>query len=124
MRAKQFKTLSGIFKSFDINTYFSLSDFLNGYLYDNKRNKHYKIEFADSLKEQICNLFATAFCSTKNAQKKYAKLLQRYNGKNAGIFERVYISKRNNNIFVGGYCAGQDWRSETRLIQKLIRDNY
>ena len=46
----------------------------------------------------------------------------RYDGKSYGILKRLTIICKSYG-FRGDYCAGQDYPSEIRTIQKIIREN-
>ena len=48
--------------------------------------------------------------------------LMRYDGKKYGILARLTIICKSYG-FRGNYCAGQDYPSEIRTIQKIIREN-
>lgn len=45
--------------------------------------------------------------------------LQCYNGQNHGILNRLTLVLKRNRA---EYCAGQDYPSEMRVIQKIFRD--
>ena len=119
MKKRHYKTLRGLFDANDIRQ-FSLSDYLSKSVYCYKRSEWIHFTPSEDAAEEICRLFAIGLCETKPSQERFARLIPRI-GKNCGIFRRLIIEKGSNGKFRSHYCAGQDYDSEIRYVQSLIR---
>ena len=51
---------------------------------------------------------------------KGGNILANYNGEHHGIFRRLFFTLRNG-VVGATYCAGQDYTSEIRTLQRLFR---
>lgn len=119
MKRRHYKTLRGLFRANDIRQ-FSLSDYLSRGVYCYKTNEWIHFTLSEEAAEEICGLFANGLCETKPAKEKYARLIPRI-AENCGIFGRLIIEKGRNGKFRSHYWAGQDYPSEVRYVQSLIR---
>lgn len=113
-KARTYKTLNGLMRGAQSNT-FTLYEMLDGRFYQNWK----RFEVTDELRDQLLNMFASAIWSRP---KTHIWKLERI--ENCGILRRVMIDKSRDRktgkiYFYASYCAGQDYPSEIRFIQRL-----
>lgn len=113
-KARIYKTLNGLMRGAQSDS-ISLYEMLDGRFYRNWQ----KFEVTDELRDHLLNLFASAIWSKP---KTHTWKLERI--ENCGILRRVMINKRRDRktgkiYYYASYCAGQDYPSEIRFIQRL-----
>jgi hypothetical protein len=113
MRTKKYKTLKGLISQ--NGGQFSFNDFHANRMF-HKDLGWITFRLPDSEKDKGYKLLAGTIYS--NAEKMYTRL-KFYRGRDYGIFRRIFFEKNGERAT---YCAGQDYDSEVRFIQKLLRD--
>ena len=96
----------------------NFKDFKSGQ-FCHKRLGWVNFRLPESERQKAYEMFASAIYSNGKAN---AYKLMRYDGKMYGILSRLTIICKSYG-FRGDYCAGQDYPSEFRTIQKIIREN-
>lgn len=119
MKTRLYKTLPGLMKACGARS-FSLYEFLEKRFYSN--GKSFKV--TDELHTKLLNMFASALWE-RGAEKKAYKL-ERVGI--CGILRRVCIDMYRSNKtkkleFRPHYCAGQDYPSEIRFIQRMVNNS-
>lgn len=116
MRTRVYKTLVGLLRQ-SYYEQLSFNDILGGRFYD-KSHEWCPFRLSDeALKE-----FAFGVCAALNMRDKDDVLrnVATRRVKSCGILDRLYVSLYKKELHYG-YCAGQDYTSETRLVRKLLR---
>ena len=116
MKTINYKTLRGLVKQ-SIYDSISFNDFKRGQFY-HKTHGRVKFRLPEEEKDKAYEMFASAVYSNGKAN---AYKLWQYGGRSYGILERLTIICKSYG-FRGDYCAGQDYTSEIRTIQKIIRE--
>lgn len=78
------------------------------------------IEFTDELREQICNDIAETL-GGRNATKQSIKNTLRYGTPQHWGLSRILLSQYGNGTPRLKYCAGQDYRAETKAIRNYLK---
>ena len=112
MKTYKYKTLSGLMKASKGNQ-FTLNELIEGRFYHT--GKRFKV--TEELQRDLLQMYAKAIWE-RQWKTKFNKLGML---KPCGILQRVYIAKHNNE-FRSHYCAGQDYPSEIRFIQKMVNN--
>ena len=117
MKTKKYKTMEGLLRHAGR---FNLYQFLTGRGWFN--GKYYNFVLPSDERQRLAEVFADVLYSRRSKCK--AHLIKNADSSAAcGITERLYIKKdKETGKFYASYCAGQDYPSEIRCIQKLIRD--
>lgn len=118
MITKKYKTLNGLIRSNSARG-LQLDDFLNHFIYNEKKRLWIKFKLSDEANDEACKLFASAIVSKRNVAK-YSEIIKYYNGRIFGIYRRLAIV--GNKSLRGQYWAGQDYVSEIRFIRSLLRN--
>lgn len=116
MKTINYKTLRGMVKHTLHNT-ISFNYFKRGLFYHNTRG-WVKFRLPEGEISKAYEMFASAVYSDGKAN---AYKLRQYQGRSYGILDRLTIICKSYG-FKGDYCAGQDYPSEIRTIQKIIRE--
>lgn len=111
MKTYKYKTLKGLISQAAYNT-ISLNELNSNRIYLKNRG-FCNFELNEEEKEKAYKIIAKAIYS-KNP---YSHIYHISTARNYGIFDRLRINKR----LLGEYIAGQDYISEIRTIQSLIR---
>jgi len=117
MRTRNYKTLRGMVSqaySREIN----FNDFKAGQFHHDRLG-WVNFRLPESERQKAYEMFASAIYSNGKAN---VYKLMRYDGKKYGILARLTIICKYYG-FRGDYCAGQDYPSEIRTIQKIFREN-
>lgn len=109
----KYKTLRG-FVSQLANNQYDLYDYINRRAYL-KRRGWCNIELSEEAENQLLSGFASAIWQKVNTE----RVNRVRNANNMGILRRVIMTRRGRNISFE-YCAGQDYPSEIRYIQRNI----
>lgn len=117
MKTRSYKTLRGMVARAMFQT-INFNEFKSGQFCHNRLG-WIKFKLPESERQKAYEMFASAIYSNGKAN---AYKLMRYDGKSYGILGRITIFCKSYG-FRGDYCAGQDYPSEIRFIQKLIREN-
>lgn len=113
MKTFKYKTLKGLLSQVG-GRYFTFYDFHSGRFY-HKKHGWVQYKLSDEAKEEAARKFAGVVWSKVNDDR--VCQCRHYYGKMCGILERLWITKRG----LAKYCAGQDYPSEIRTIQYLLR---
>lgn len=117
MKTKHFKTLKGLLAA-SYNGQFTFSDYLAKRLFCKDR-KLYNVVLDDKVETQLLQLFAGVVYA-KATTERMTKMARVYC--DCGLFSRLWIKKSKYDGQVrADYCAGQDYVSEIRMFQYLIR---
>lgn len=111
MKTKRYKTLKGLMKALD-NFQFSVLDMNRGQAYF--RDEEHTCKFA--LPEQVMQEFY-AGCAAKIYRHPQQWQINALRKVEDGIFRRLWF---DGERYV--YCTGQDWPSERRCMQSIIRN--
>lgn len=112
MRTFKYKTLRGLLSQ--SATDFTFSDFVSR-RFVHKKHGWVAFQLSDEAKDEAAKKWASVVYERAGEQR-VAKI-RWYLGKNWGIFRRLAMT-RNGRAY---YCAGQDYPSEIKTIQGLIR---
>lgn len=112
MKTRHYNTLRGLLRM-AANNRITFYDILTGRANINGTGWT-NIVLSDAVQAEIYNLFASVIYSNRERAKECAKRLPYV--KPCGILERLYIDRTGAH-----YCAGQDYISEIRFIQGLVR---
>ena len=116
MKTINYKTLRGMVKH-SLYDAISFNDFKRGF-FPHKTHGWVKFRLPEGEISKAYEMFASAVYSDGKAN---AYKLRQYYGRSYGILERLTIICKSYG-FKGDYCAGQDYPSEIRTIQKIIRE--
>lgn len=116
MKTRNYKTLRGMIKQTFCNQ-INFSEFKSGQFY-HKTLGWVKFRLPEGEISKAYEMFASAVYSNAKAN---AYKLRQYHGRDYGILQRLTIICKSYG-FKGDYCAGQDYPSEIRTIQKIIRE--
>lgn len=116
MKTRNYKTLRGMMKQV-FNHQINFNDFKRSQFY-HKTLGWVMFRLPEGEVSKAYEMFASAVYSngTANAYK-----LRQYHGRDYGILQRLTIICKSYGL-KGDYCAGQDYPSEIRTIQKIIRE--
>lgn len=120
MITRKYKTLNGLFNGLGFRQ-FTYNDYKRKSKWVSSLCKEVRFELSDELDEEVRMLLASGLCSTKPAIRKYADLMRFGLERSYGILDRLWIARASDGKFYGQYCAGQDYISETRYIQSILR---
>lgn len=113
MKTYKYKTLKGLLRQLG-GRYFTFYDLHSGRFYHKTRG-WVRYELSDDGREEAARKFAGVLWSKVNDGR--VSQCKNYYGKMCGILERLWIEKSGRAT----YCAGQDYPSEIRTIQHLVR---
>lgn len=112
MRTFKYKTLGGILKQ--SATDFTFDNFLSG-RFTHKTHGWVSFKLSDEARDEAARKWADVLYARAGEQR--TAKVRNYRGRNYGIFRRLAMTRKGKAY----YCAGQDYPSEIRLIQGLIR---
>ena len=113
MKTKNYKTLRGLLSQNGGQLHFN--DFHANRMY-HKNLGWISFRLKKEEKDKGYKMLASAIYA--NGEKMYERM-KYYNGREYGIFNRIFFERDGK---CATYCAGQDYPSEIRFIQKLLRD--
>lgn len=113
MRTIKYKTLKGLLRQLG-SRYYTFYDLHSGRFY-HKTKGWVRYNLSEEGREQAARKFAGVVWSKVNADR--IDQCKNYHGKMCGILERLWIYKDGRAT----YCAGQDYPSEIRTLQHLMR---
>lgn len=116
MKTRNYKTLRGMVKQTFYNQ-INFSDFKSGQFY-HKTLGWVKFKLPEDEVSKAYEMFASVVYSNGIAN---AYKLRQYHGRDYGILQRLTIICKSYG-FMGDYCAGQEYLSEIRTIQKILRN--
>lgn len=114
MKTFKYKTLGGLLRQIS-GRYFTLGEFMSKRFY-HKTHGWSKFEFSDANVERAVSEMFAGVVWSRGAKDK-AWRIRTYQGRRWGIFDRLWITKSGR----AEYCAGQDYESEIRTLQTLLR---
>lgn len=117
MKTRVYKTLRGMISQ-SYGREINFNNFKAGQFCHNRLG-WVNFRLPESERQKAYEMFASAIYSNGKAN---AYKLMRYDGRRYGILSRLTIICKHYG-FRGDYCAGQDYPSEIRTIQKIIREN-
>lgn len=119
METRKYKTIEGLLKQcygHELN----FNDFTSRSFYHDKSGRWCKFSLPNEEIERAVKLFANVVYS--RVTKTQFDNVRYYRGRSCGILKRLTIEKKYYDKEVRGtYCAGQDYDSEIRTIQKILR---
>lgn len=119
METRKYKTIEGLLSQCHGHE-LNFNDFNARTFYHEKSMKWYKFDLPEEEIERAVKLFANAVYS--RVTKTQFNNVRYYRGQSYGILQRLTIQKKYYDKTVRGtYCAGQDYDSEIRTIQKILR---
>ena len=119
METRKYKTIEGLLSQCSCKE-LNFNDFNARTFYHEKSRKWYKFDLPEEEIERAVKLFANAVYS--RVTKTQFDNVRYYRGRSCGILKRLTIEKKYYDKKVRGtYCAGQDYDSEIRTIQKILR---
>lgn len=119
METRKYKTIEALLRQCLYHE-MNYNEFIARQFYHEKSRKWYKFYLPEEEIERAVKLFANVVYS--RVTKTQFDNVRYYCGQSYGILQRLTIQKKHYNKTVRGtYCAGQDYDSEIRTIQKILR---
>lgn len=120
METRKYKTIEGLLSQCWSNE-MNYNEFMARQFYHEKSMKWYKFDLPEYEIERAVKLFANVVYS--RVTKRQFDNVRYYCGQSYGILQRLTIQKKYYDKTVRGtYCAGQDYDSEIRTIQTILRE--
>ena len=117
MKKRNYKTLKGLLSQ-TLYGQINFNDFHNGRFY-HKKNGFTFFTLADDAKEQCYELMASAIWERNSASR--VGLMKNYTGYPHGVLKGISV-KLGKNGFRASYCAGQEYTSEIRCVQRIFHN--